>query len=126
MALENKYDLIMIQGSTFGLSITVNDSAGNTKNLVSHSARMQLRPSYSSQTITENLTTANGEILLGGEAGTIDIKLSAERTANIKVDLTNGKPPKSNYVYDFELIDSANQVSKLLYGDVTVYGEVTR
>jgi hypothetical protein len=30
------------------------------------------------------------------------------------------------YVYDLELIDPANVVSKLLYGDVVVYGEVTR
>jgi hypothetical protein len=42
------------------------------------------------------------------------------------VDLSNGKPPKSMYVYDLELIDGSNNVSKLLYGDVTVYGEVTR
>ena len=40
--------------------------------------------------------------------------------------MSNGKPPKSLYVYDLELVDSASKVSKLLYGDVTVYGEVTR
>jgi hypothetical protein len=40
--------------------------------------------------------------------------------------MTNGKPPRSTYVYDLELIDTGNTVSKILYGDVTVYGEVTR
>ena len=40
--------------------------------------------------------------------------------------MTNGKPPKTTYVYDLELIDGDGRVSKLLYGDVNVYGEVTR
>jgi hypothetical protein len=38
----------------------------------------------------------------------------------------NKKPPRSVYVYDLELTDNEGKVSKLLYGDVTVYGEVTR
>jgi hypothetical protein len=39
---------------------------------------------------------------------------------------SSSKPPRSTYVYDLELIDGAGKVSKLLFGDVVVYGEVTR
>lgn len=123
---NNKYNLTMWQGSTFGLSITVKDSTGAVQNLTSYSARMQMRPSYDSGTVTETLTSANGEIVITANTGTVNLTLAATRTANISVDMTNGKPPRSSYVYDLELVDSGNTVSKILYGDVTIYGEVTR
>ena len=87
---------------------------------------MQMRPSYDSGAATESLTTANGEIVIAGVSGTVNLTLAATRTANIAVDMSNGRPPRSVYVYDLELVDSGNTVSKILYGDVTVYGEVTR
>lgn len=116
----------MWQGATFGLTMTVQLANGATQNLTNYTARMQMRPSYSSGTVTETLTTSNGEITITGNTGNVELQLAATRTANISVDLNNGKPPKSIYVYDLELVDSDNNVSKLLYGDVTVYGEVTR
>jgi len=122
----NKYNIEMWQGATFGLSITVNQSTGNVANLTNHTARMQIRPSYDSGAVTESLTTSNGEIVIDGANGNLSLQLAATRTANIAVDLTNGKPPKTVYVYDLELLTPANVVSKLLYGDVIVYGEVTR
>ena len=123
---DNKYNLIMYQGSTFGLSITVKDANNAAQNLTSYTARMQIRQDYTSGTATETLTSANGEITITAATGNVSIELAASRTANISVDMSNGKPPKSLYVYDLELVDSASKVSKLLYGDVTVYGEVTR
>ena len=123
---DNKYNLIMYQGSTFGLSITVKDANNAVQNLTSYTARMQIRQDYTSGTATETLTSANGEITITAATGNVSIELAASRTANISVDMSNGKPPKSLYVYDLELVDSASKVSKLLYGYVTVYGEVTR
>lgn len=118
----------MWQGSTFGLQITVKDSAGNTRNLANHTAVMQIRPSYDSGQVVESLSTANGEIIIEGATGNVSLTLSAARTANIFVDmLDDHKPPRSIYVYDLDLINSANNaVSKLIYGEVHVYGEVTR
>lgn len=124
--LNNKYTLEMWQGATFALTITVKDSAGNVQNLTSYTARMQIRRNYDSGTATETLTTANGEITITAAEGNVAIELASTRTANISVDLTDGKPPRTVYVYDLELIDGDGKVSKLLYGDVNVYGEVTR
>lgn len=122
---SNKYHLTMWQGSTFGLTLQLQDSSGNTQDLTGYSARMQMRSAYNSGTATETLTTSNGEISISG--ANLSISLAATRTANIYVDLnSSSKPPKTMYVYDLELIDNANTVSKLLYGDVTVYGEVTK
>lgn len=124
---DNRYNITMWQGSTFNLVITVQDADGNAQNLTSYSARMQIRPSYDSGAITESLTTANGEITITAVEGNVALALSATRTANIYVDrLGSTKPPKTTYVYDLELIDNANTVTKLLYGDVIVLAEVTR
>jgi hypothetical protein len=115
----------MWQGATFGLTITVQDSTGANQDLTGYTARMQMRSAYNSGAAAETLTTANGEISIANS--NVSITLVATRTANIYVDLnSSSKPPRTMYVYDLELIDNANTVSKLLYGEVTVYGEVTR
>jgi hypothetical protein len=124
--MSNKYNLTIWQGSTFELGITVKDSANNVRDITNFSARMQIRQSYNSSTITEQLTTDSGEITVSGSNGVLSLKLPAERTANIFVDLNQGNPPKSTYVYDLEMVDLSAKVTKLLYGTVIVYGEVTR
>jgi hypothetical protein len=125
--LENRYTIKIWQGATFGLTITVKDASGNTKNLENCTALMQIRPSYYSGGITETLSTANGEILISGNTGNVALALSAARTANIPVDMFDDHtPPRTKYVYDLDLKDSGNNVTKLIYGEVYVYGEVTR
>ena len=117
----------MWQGSTFGMNVSVQYANGSVQNLTGYSARMQVRSSYDSGTVTESLTSANGEISINGTTGTLTLTLPAIRTKDIYVDLNDSsKPPKTKYVYDLELIDNANTVTKLLYGDLSVYGEVTR
>lgn len=121
-----RYDLSMWQGATFALAINVRDSKSANINLASYSASMQIRESYDSTTITETLTSANGEIVLDS-AGIMSLELSAARTANIFVDLTSSSiPPKNIYVYDLDLTDANSKTTKLLFGKVDVYGEVTR
>lgn len=135
--LQNKYNISIWQGSTFGLTLSVTYANNTPKNISGHSARMQIRSSYDATTPEESLSTDTGEIVVTDAAnGTMHIELSAARTANIEVDLSNlvtvklsetqtVKIPRTTYVYDLELID-ANNVTKIVYGDVAVYGEVTR
>lgn len=127
--LQNKYDMTMWQGGTFGLTITVKSANGAVQNLTNYTARMQVRSTYDTGTIAESLTTSNGEITIDGPNGNLTLALSATRTANLAVDLSQEvgcTPPKTDYVYDLELVSSSNVVSKLLFGEVWVYGEVTR
>lgn len=127
MALNNKYNLTIIQGADFGITLTVKDVNSVEKDLTNHSARMHIRSSYKSNTVIENLSTANGEIVIDGANGTITLEIPAVRTAAIPVSLNSSEnPPRDKFVYDLELIDSNSKVSKLMYGDATVYGEVTR
>jgi hypothetical protein len=124
---DNKYNIEFFQGSTFSLNLTVKNANGSLKDLTAHSARMQIRPNYNSSAVTESLSTTNGEIIIDSSNSVISLELSATRTANIAVDLGSGaSPPRTKYVYDLELSDPQSKVTKLLFGDVIVYGEVTR
>lgn len=122
---SNKYDIDMNQGDTFALNLTVKEANGALKNLTDYTARMQIRSSYDAANPSESLSTANGEISINTISSTISLNLPATRTAAMKVELVNGKPPRSFYVYDLELVHGEN-VSKLIYGNITLYGEVTR
>lgn len=123
---DNKYNLTMWQGSTFGIAVVVKDASEKVQDLTGYSARMQIRPSYKSNTVTESMTSSNGEIVIDSANGELSLVLTASRTANISVGASTSKPPRTNYVYDLELQDSGGTVSKILYGDLIVYGEVTR
>jgi len=125
--LNNKYNITIIQGDDFGLTLTVKDVNNVEKDLTSYTARMHIRSTYKSNTIIENLSTSNGEIVIFGANGVISLEIPAVRTAAIPVSLNSSdRPPKEKYVYDLELIDSDSKVSKLIYGDAIIYGEVTR
>jgi hypothetical protein len=115
MALANKYNLEFFQGSTFFLNLSVKNANGSLKDLSDSSARMQIRQSYNSPTITESLSTSNGEITIDSATSALSITLSADRTANIAVNLNDSSvPPRTKYVYDLELQESSNVVTKLL------------
>lgn len=125
--LENKFTLEIFQGSTFAINLTVQNANGSLKDLSGYSAKMQIRPSYNSNTVIETLQTTTGEIGIDFPTSTITLTLPASRTANIAVDRNGtGQPPRSKYVYDLEIIDAGGFNTKLLYGDVIVYSEVTR
>lgn len=134
--LQNKYNISIFQGSTFALSIVLKNADGSLKDLVGYDARMHIRSSFDSTIIAESLSTANGEITINTPTAEIHLELPAGRTANIPVDLTNvrtvkikanetAKLPVTTYVYDLEIFE-ATQVQKVLYGEISVYGEVTR
>lgn len=134
--LQNKYNITIWQGSTFALSIVLKNEDGSLKDLVNYEARMHIRPSFDSTVITESLSTANGEITISTPTAEVHLELSADRTANIPVDLENirsvkiktnetAKLPVTTYVYDLEIYE-ASIVQKILYGEISVYGEVTR
>jgi hypothetical protein len=101
------------QGSTFVRTVTWSKD-GLPVSLTNYTAAMQVRSSYASSTPVVSLTSSSG-IALGGNAGTIQITISASATAAI---------PAGNYVYDLELT-SGGTVTRLLEGQFIVTPEVT-
>ena len=121
---SQRLDLDFSQGETFQFQINITDANSNPLNLSLCSAVMDIKISYSSNTLTESLSTANSEIVLGTNAGIYNLTLPATRTANIPVDLTHGIPPKTTYVYNFIFTDASSVSRKLLFGNLDVYGQV--
>ena len=106
-------NLTIDQGTTYSVTITVNDDTGSARNLTGYTGRSQMRRSYytsANTAFTVSVTNpANGEI---------SITLTAAQTANVKA---------GRYVYDLELVNAnSTTVERVVEGIVTIYPEVTR
>lgn len=123
-----KLDLIAEQGATFNPVLTVKGPGDVLMDLTGYTARMQVKDSYASLTPAITLTTENGGITLGGALGTISILIAATVMEAIDVPANVGQPtsqPTRLFVYDLELV-TGSVVRRLVYGNFTVSGEVTK
>lgn len=105
-----KHNLIIDQGADFNTSVTINDDAGAPLDLSDYTSRAQLRKHYtSSNSINFTTNTSN--------TGVLTLSLSASQTSNIIA---------GRYVYDAEVVDTSNVVSRIIEGIVEVTPNVTR
>src|SRR5215207_9195643 len=80
-----KYDFTIEQGATFRRTLTWKDEDGNPIDLTGCTARLKIY--RSNGTDIKLLTTdTDGGITLGGPAGTIELYLSDEATADLDFD----------------------------------------
>lgn len=114
--MAGRYKILIDQGSTWSLQLTWLDSDGAPIDLTGYSARMQIRPTLESSTVTASLTSPSNGITLGGTAGTVTLAMTATQTAAITA---------GTYVYDVELV-SGLTVTRIVEGGLTVRREVTR
>ena len=115
-------DLEINQGATFKFPLLWQDTQKPPQpiDITGRNARMHIRQDIADTSTLLELTDANGRIILGGAAGTIEIKLTAAETSAITWDYG---------VYDLELYyDDAGEevVDKLIRGNISVIKEVTR
>jgi hypothetical protein len=109
--MATKANLFIDQGATYETVLTLTDEDGEILDLTSSNATSQIRKSYSSS-LTVQFTTA-----INVSAGEITMSLTANQTGNI----TAGR-----YVYDVELTDAANSITRIVEGIVTINPQVTR
>jgi hypothetical protein len=114
--MAGAHNIVCDQGSTFALSILWTDSNQRPISLAGYTARMHVRPSVESATLTIALTTENGGIVLDAETGRIELRLTATQAAALVAGA---------YVYDLELVNGAT-VTRIIEGAFTVRAEVTR
>ena len=110
------YNITAEQGATFNRVLTWRDSASALINLTGYTARMQVRTDYASTSTILSLTTQNGQITLGGAAGTITLLVSATDMAALS---------SGSFVYDLEMINGAT-ITRLVQVTFVVNAEVTR
>lgn len=108
------------QGSTFKRTLTY--TLDNTPiDLSGYSARLQVREAYYSTEPILSLATGSGlavgGLSISGSAGVINIYIDNTTTSNL---------PTGNHVYDLEIINTLEEVDRLIEGSWIVTPEVTR
>jgi len=109
--MATKVNIVIDQGTDFSTSISLTNSDGSQLDLTGIVAASQIRKSYTSSNAVSFVTA------LANNTGTLTLSLNNSVTST----LSSGR-----YVYDVELTDSSNVVTRILEGIVTVTPEVTR
>lgn len=113
-----KVPLKIDQGASFSKLVTwKTGTPAFPVDLTGCTALAHIRETLESPDILITLSTANGKIVLGGAAGTVEIVLSAVETAAITWRAA---------VYDLEITFPDTTVRRLMYGGVSISPEVTR
>jgi hypothetical protein len=110
-------NLFLEQGTTFSISLTLDDVYGNNYDLANASCSSQIRKSYYSANATATFVTS-----INTGTSTISLSLDSRQTANIST---------GRYVYDTIVSyegapGQANTVVRVLEGVVDVLPRVTR
>lgn len=109
--MANKANLKIDQGTDFLTSVTLTDDDGDPISLSNYTGAGQIRKYYTSTTAVDfNVSVDAG-------TGTVTISLTSAQTNAMEA---------GRYVYDVELTDTANVVSRILEGIVTITPGVTR
>ena len=109
--MATKINLVIDQGSTFYTTLSLVDDNGDPVDLTNYTGAAQIRKHYSSSTAT------SFEVTVDEEGGTVSLALSANTSSNLVA---------GRYVYDVELTDPSDVVSRIFEGIVTVTPQVTR
>lgn len=105
-------NIFIDQGSTFTLSLTATDSAGDPINLSGYSVSAQLRKSFSSTNYY------NFDASITGSTGNILLTLSATTSATAQY---------GRYMYDVFITNgSTNEVTRIVQGTAIIDPQVTR
>lgn len=111
--MSNFYELTIDQGSTFSMRVELKDYFTNESlNLVNYVARSQIRKNYDSTDSKNFIVT-----IADAANGNISMSMSAANTANLK---------PGRYVYDLEIEDEENTVTRILQGVAIVSPQVTK
>lgn len=105
------------QGATWERVLTWRDAADAPVDLTDYTARMTLRKANGKTETLTMVSGSGGKITLGGSSGTITLTLSATDTAAL---------PAVPHVYDLEMVDGDDTVTRLVEGTITIKPEQTR
>jgi hypothetical protein len=109
--MATRADISIDQGTDYEVTLTLTDEGGNILDLSNSNTAAQIRKSYTSLTYTEFDTSINVA------TGEISLTLTADQTSNLE---------PGRYVYDVELTDGSNSISRVVEGVVTITPQVTR
>jgi hypothetical protein len=88
-----------------------------TVNMSGYSSKLQIKTQKTDSQALLTLTSANGEIVLGGTPNNIDITISANQTSMLGV---------GSFFYDCQFTDSLGYVNTLVEGKIKLLQDTTR
>jgi hypothetical protein len=106
-------ELTVDQGSTFETNLDLVADDGTSINLTNYIFSGQIRKSYYSNNATANLTIT----VTDAANGNLNLSLNAATTTNIKA---------GRYLYDVKMTDTANTVTRIVEGIITITPQVTK
>lgn len=109
--MATKANLFIDQGTNFSTTISIANMDNESISLAGYSGAAQIRKHYSSA------NSVSFDVSIDETNGNLTLTLDPARS--------NAMTP-GRYVYDVELIDSANVVSRIVEGLVTITPNVTR
>ena len=112
--MSAKYNIVCEQATTFNFEFTIKTGA-TPWDLNGYTATMTVRPFLGASTTIVVATTENGQIVLNGSSGVINVLMSNTVTGGF----TAGR-----YVYDL-VLDSGSVVTRILEGQFIVTAAVT-
>lgn len=110
--MASKVNLVIDQGTTYNLYVELNDQYGNPLSGQDYTPYGKIRKHY----LSTNATSFNASLSNTG-TGVLTLSLTANQTSALQY----GK-----YVYDVELVDSSNNVTRVFEGTVLVTPEATK
>ena len=106
------HNIVIDQGTTFSLELTVTNDDGTAKNLANYTVASQMRKSYDSSSATATFTAS----VVTGSSGIYKLVLSNSTSADISA---------GRYVYDI-VITAWSTKKTVVEGNVLVSEGVTR
>jgi hypothetical protein len=106
-------ELTVDQGTTFETNLDLIADDGTAINVTNYLFSGQIRKSYYSANATANLTIT----VVNAANGNVNLSLNAATTANIKA---------GRYLYDVKMEDTANIVTRIVEGIITITPQVSK
>jgi hypothetical protein len=115
-----KVDLEIKQGADFEFTLTVKDSDGAPVDIAGDQFRGQARKTYNDNVVAFSFAFVVDPDQVANK-GAVRGTLAPADTQGIELYQL-----KTFYVYDVEMVDTENKVTSVMYGDISLFAEVTR
>lgn len=112
--MATKANITVDQGTSFTTQIDLTDENDDPIDLSAYTATAEIRRWYSSVDAAATFSTDTGP---NTAAGIVTLSLTANQTSNLEY---------GRYVYDVQVADASNTITRILEGIVTVSPRVTR
>jgi hypothetical protein len=120
------YDILVEQGATFSMILTLKDEYKNAIDLTGLTFRGKIKKAFTDTTSQADFVFNVFDQSDSSTKGQVEVKLTATQTAAMSAPTKGAARTLTMMVYDIESESLAGEVVRWLQGDVSVSPEVTK